>query len=74
MCFFFVFPLQQTTFEDGEIELGRNEMLNHEALTDNKHSLALSISLSNTLINLNKIKCPQCRKVSFREEEGGGYA
>ncbi|KAL1404256.1 hypothetical protein pipiens_018981, partial [Culex pipiens pipiens] len=52
----------QPTFEDGEIELARPEMLSQDALVDNKHSLAVSLSLGNTLINLNKIKCPQCRK------------
>uniref|UniRef100_A0A182SEM3 C2H2-type domain-containing protein n=1 Tax=Anopheles maculatus TaxID=74869 RepID=A0A182SEM3_9DIPT len=31
------------------------------ALADNKH-FVVSLSLGNTLINLNKIKCPQCRK------------
>ncbi|KAL1373985.1 hypothetical protein pipiens_018335, partial [Culex pipiens pipiens] len=55
------YPLQPT-FEDGEIELARPEMLSQDALVDNKHSLAVSLSLGNTLINLNKIKCPQCRK------------
>lgn len=59
-------PPQQPTFEDGEIELARPEMLSQDALVDNKHSLAVSLSLGNTLINLNKIKCPQCRKVSSR--------
>lgn len=64
-AFFYLLFLQQPTFEDGEIELARPEMLSQDALVDNKHSLAVSLSLGNTLINLNKIKCPQCRKVSL---------
>lgn len=39
-----------------------------DRLTDNKHSLAVSLSLGNTLLNLNKVKCPQCRKVRFTIE------
>ncbi|XP_053663808.1 zinc finger protein OZF-like [Anopheles marshallii] len=36
-------------------------MLQQDPLVDNKH-FVVSLSLGNTLINLNKIKCPQCRK------------
>ena len=50
----------QTAFEDGDIELARNEMCTTDSLmTDNKHSLAVALSLG----NLNKVKCTQCRKV-----------
>lgn len=105
---FHIFFCQQPTFEDGEIELARTEVLAQDPMVDNKHALAVSLarsemlvqdpmtdhkqalamslarseifvqdpmasehkhplavslSLGNTLINLNKIKCPQCRKV-----------
>lgn len=104
----YLFFCQQPTFEDGEIELARTEVLAQDPMVDNKHALAVSLarsemlvqdpmtdhkqalamslarseifvqdpmasehkhplavslSLGNTLINLNKIKCPQCRKV-----------